>query len=541
MINKSTLLLICLLKASVSVWSQDRYVVFFTDKAGSSFSIDKPAAFLSQRAIERRQRQGISIQQQDLPVQESYISSLKSLGVTCFYRTRWMNGVLVQMEKRLLASVQALRFVRNVEYVAPGVMKDQSSGGGGVSISFGTKAKSDLQNQMLGINRMHADGYRGKGVLIGVFDGGFRKVSKLPAFRHLFADRRILYTFDYTANEENVENTVFDHGTMVLSVLAADKPGQFTGTAPRASYILATTEEGTSEYRIEEYNWLFAAEKADSAGVDIINTSLGYSVFNDARMNYTKAEMDGKTTVITKAVNRAFERGILLVTSAGNTGRNPNWDTILAPADSPNTLAVGAVNITGDRVRFSSKGPTADGRVKPDVMALGSGTAVMRAHGIFTFSSGSSFSSPLVTGLAAGLWQAYPGLTAAQLLDVIRRSGDNYSNPDHESGYGIPGYVKALKLAKEISLPITPDLAAYPNPIVNNIVNLAFGSRFFGQPVAVAVYDSRGVKQKTYQLNPTARNRRIRLYLGEIPAGIYLIKITGAGGSTILKSIVHGR
>ena len=539
MINKSTLILICLLNASVSAWSQDRYVVFFTDKAGSAFSIDKPAAFLSQRAIERRQRQGISIKEQDLPVQESYISALTNLGVTCFYRSRWMNGVLVQMEKRLLPGVQKLRFVRNVEYVAPGVMS--TPGRGGVSISFGTPAKNDFQNQMLGIDRMHADGYRGKGVLIGVFDGGFRKVSKLPVFNHLFADRRILYTFDYTANEENVENTVFDHGTKVLSVLAADKPGQFTGTAPQASYILATTEEGTSEYRIEEYNWLFAAEKADSAGVDIINTSLGYSVFNDARMNYTKSEMDGKTTVISRAVNRAFERGILLLTSAGNTGRNPNWDTILAPADSPNTLAIGAVNLTSDRTLFSSKGPTADGRVKPDLMALGFGTVVMGATGTFTFASGSSFSSPLVTGLAAGLWQAYPELTAAQLLDVLRRSGDNYQNPDNELGYGIPGYVKALKLADEISPPlITPNLVAYPNPIVNNTVNLAFGSRFFGQPVIVKVYNARGIKLKTRKLNPTARNRRIRLYLGEIPAGIYLLKITGAGG-TLVKSIVDSR
>ena len=351
MIRKAVLLLICLLIVFTSAWSQDRYMVFFTDKTGSPFSISNPAAFLSQRAIERRQRQGLSITEQDLPVPENYVNTLSGLGATCFYRTKWMNGVLVQMEESLLADIRALDFVREVEYVAPGAtLNHQSSGGDALEKSFGFNAESDFQNQMLGIDLMHADGYRGEGLLIGVFDEGFSRLSDHTAFDHLFADDRILYTFDYTANEENVENTVLTHGTRVLSTLAANEPGQLVGSAPEASYILTITEDA-GEYRVEEYNWLFAVEKADSAGVDIINTSLGYNVFNDASMDYTQADMDGQTTVITRAANMAFDRGILLLTSAGNTGLDLEWNIIRAPADSPNILAVGAVNVTGDRAR----------------------------------------------------------------------------------------------------------------------------------------------------------------------------------------------
>ena len=257
---------------------------------------------------------------------------------------------------------------------------------------------------MLGIDRMHQEGFRGDGLLVAIFDSGFRNYTNLPAFSHLIDREGIIQTFDYTKNSVSVENN-FDHGLRVLSVLGAD--AEMIGAVPQANYILAITENEVSEYRIEEYNWLFAAEMADSAGVDVINTSLGYSVFDDESMSYTQDQMDGETTVISRAASIAASKGIVLVASAGNEGNNA-WGTITAPADSEHLLAVGAVNNLADLANFSSTGPSADGRIKPDVVAQGVNTQLTNSQGTVTFQNGTSFSAPLVAGLAAGLMEAFP-------------------------------------------------------------------------------------------------------------------------------------
>jgi len=519
--------------------AQDRYMVFFADKSGSPFSIDNPSAFLSQRAIDRRTRQGLTINSEDLPVVAAYVDALAILGAEPFYRTKWFNAVLVQMDNGLVADVLALDFVDRVEYVAPGAtLSDGLPGGDGMAGMSEDVGETDFQNQMLGIDRMHADGYRGEGLLIGVFDEGFNNLTSISAFDHLHSDNRLLYTFDFTHNEANVENTEFNHGTRVLSVLAADAPGEYTGTAPGASYILAITED-QGEYRIEEYNWLFAAEMADSAGVDIINTSLGYNVFTDPSMDYTQAQMDGQTTVITKAANLAAARGILLLTSAGNTGNSLDWSIIRAPADSPNILAVGGLNSIGDRARISSTGPTADGRIKPDVMALGIATAVITTDNAVTFSDGTSFASPLVAGLAAGVWQANPELTAAQMLNLIRQSADNFNSPDNEIGYGTPSYVTAIRIADEIDLPKAAQLTAYPNPIQDDIVTLAFDDAFIGQTVQIEAYNANGVFVNSFELNPSERDNRISINLGPIPAGVYLLRIATPGSITTRRILKY--
>jgi len=246
MIRKTALWLVYLLGFCTALQAQDRYMVFFTDKQGSNFSTNNPSEFLSTRAINRRERQQVAITTEDLPVSESYVNAVTALGATAFYRSKWFNAVLVQMESSLVPNVLALSFVREVEYVAPGATLTDGSPGGdeiaGEEQGF-LMAESDFQNEMLGLDRMHADGYRGEGLLIGVFDEGFDNLSSIPAFEHLFTDNRLLYTFDYTANEIDVENTAINHGTRVLSVLAANAPSELIGAAPSASYILCITED----------------------------------------------------------------------------------------------------------------------------------------------------------------------------------------------------------------------------------------------------------------------------------------------------------
>lgn len=529
------LILYCLGLGHLS--AQDRYMVFFTDKTANGYTIDSPEQFLSQRALQRRQRQQIPIDQNDLPVNRAYVDALKALGAETYFQTKWLNGVLIQTESSLITDIASLSFVSHTEYVAPGAtLSADGSDTDGITSSNGSEsAQSRFQNNMLGIDAMHDAGYAGQGILIAVFDEGFSNLSSIAAFDHLFSDNRILYTQDFTTNRSGVENNV-SHGRRVLSVLAA-KSEELTGTAPEATYILSITE-APGEYRIEEYNWLFAAEKADSAGVDIINTSLGYNLFQDPSMDYSLDQMDGQTTLITRATNLAASKGIALVTSAGNTGQSTQWPIITAPGDSPYNLAVGSVNAALEKARISSIGPTADNRIKPDVAALGISTAVASDNGSVTFSDGTSFASPLVAGLMAGVWQAYPELTAAELLNVIRLSGSQYDNPDNELGFGIPNFVTIVQLIEEIDLPTVDDLTVYPNPTQNSFVNLAFDESFFNEPVNVQLVRINGQVINRYDFTPTERDNRIQVGLDNTPAGLYLLKIAGTGG-TFTKKVIR--
>lgn len=529
-----SLILYCLSTGLLN--AQDRYMVFFTDKAGTTFSTSSPQQFLSARAITRRQRQQIAITENDLPVNQAYVDALETLGAETYFHTKWMNGVLIQADPTLIASIEALSFVDHTEYVGPDTpLSADGSDSDGVATANGAEAgPGDFQNDMIGIDVMHQAGFEGQGMLIAVFDEGFNNLSTISAFDHLFQENRILYTHDFTINRSNVENEV-THGRRVLSVLAA-RSEELTGTAPEASYILSITE-ASGEYRIEEYNWLFAAEKADSAGVDIINTSLGYNLFQDPDMNYSLSQMDGRTAVITRATNIAASKGIALVTSAGNTGQSQLWPIITAPGDSPHNLAVGSVNAALEKARISSIGPSADNRVKPDVAALGVSTAVTGTDGSIAFSDGTSFASPLIAGLMAGVWQAYPELRAGELLNLIRLSGSQYNNPDNQIGFGIPNFVTIAQIAGEIGLPVVEDLTIYPNPVSDSFVNLAFDTSFFNRDVKVELVRANGQVINRYSFMPTERDNRIQIGLGDNPPGLYLLKVIGQRGSFAKKLI----
>lgn len=515
--------------------AQDRYMVFFKDKANSAYSISNPSAFLSGRAISRRLKNNVEVTEQDLPVNQNYVDAVAQLGVETYFTTRWMNGVLVQMDPALVDDVLAIPAVDEVEYVAPGNL---------LSPPPGARAKfeedpisppriSQQQYQMLGIDRMHEEGFMGEGVYIAIFDDGFANYTTLPAFAQTIQDNRIRYTMDFTRNRQNVDNS-FSHGLRVFSILAADS--EMIGAAPGASYMLSVTE-APGEYRVEEYNWLFAAEAADSAGVDIINTSLGYNIFNDAAMNYTVGDMDGQTTVITRAANIAASKGMLLVASAGNTGGS-QWNIITAPADSESVLAVGAIDQFELLAAFSGRGPTADNRIKPDVVGLGVGTQLTTGQGAIDFQNGTSFSAPLITGLAAGLVQAFPDKTSAEVMDYIRMSGDRSETPDNFYGYGLPEFIRASQIADESLIPIADGVKAYPNPTREPYFTLTFSEAFLGQDIDAQVFNSDGELLNTYEFTPRLFENALRINLNSARTGLLLVRLISQAGVVTKKIIL---
>ncbi|MCS6790389.1 MAG: S8 family serine peptidase [Bacteroidia bacterium] len=429
-----------------------------------------PETFLSQAAIERRAMQGIPIDETDLPVPQAWIDSLsryaKVLGVS-----RWLNAALIESTTPLrLPSWPFIACVASwaaPKYVPPVVEATSSFS---VSMTSPTNAINSAQLAQLKLLDLHSAGYTGRGIRVAILDAGFPAMDTMRAFRHIFDERRYIQGYDFVAGD----STIFgddSHGTLVSSVILGYAPGivNYMGGAPHISVILARTENAASETRTEEWNWARAAEWSDSLGAHIIQSSLGYSTFDDPTESYTYAQMDGRTAITTQAARIAARKGILVVSSAGNEGNQP-WHYITAPADADSILAIGAVNEQGNIAPFSSRGPTADRRVKPDVVAVGWGTYVLNRRSEPIRGSGTSFAAPLITSLAACLWQARPNVPGWIIRNAILLSGDRFQNPDTLYGHGIPDGVKALQ--RVVSLSYTPPIAQlqiYPNPVSSTL------------------------------------------------------------------------
>jgi serine protease AprX len=317
--------------------------------------------------------------------------------------------------------------------------------------------------------------------------------------------------------------------------MAAYKSNDFIGGAYMANYFLYLSEDAPTEYKVEEYNWLFAAERADSAGVDIINTSLGYSWFDDPSMDYTPADMDGETAIISIAARMAFQKGMLIVTSAGNYGSN-NWKIITAPADVEEVLSVGAVTDTGLRAAFSSTGPTADGRIKPDLMAMGQGAAVISSAGTRTFVSGTSLSSPLLATLAAGLWQAYPKLTNREIKEALIKSGSQYNNPDILNGYGIPHYTRAKQWIEERYFQKLYSI--YPNPGSGSYLSIR-SLADHNSSLQISIINMAGQRVGNYDLSTSTDIGRYTIDVTDINAGIYVVQIISSQGRETLRWVKY--
>ena len=501
----------------------NNYVIYFTDKANTPYSINAPEQFLSSRAIARRNRQQIAITTEDLPVDPVYVSGLQNMGTVSVRQvSKWFNAALVQATPADAEALKLLPYVQSVEYIAP------ANVGGRVNksleLDLRTEYASDtlLQYDILGIAEMRADGYQGQGMLIAVMDGGFAGMPGTAAFAGLFAGNRVLMAYDFITRSADVYR-YSDHGTKVMSVLAASQSSPaFAGVVPEAAFMLFVTEDINYEYRIEEYRWLVAAEKADSAGADIISTSLGYNTFDDPLMDYTKPQLDGRTAIITRAAQKAAGKGILFVTSGGNTGNIDPWENVLFPGDVIDGLAVGSINSTFRPSSFSPRGPTVDGRLKPDVMAYGSGTYVINQFGNVVNASGTSFAAPQVAGLAAGVWQAFPDITARDLLDAIRFSADNAATPDNTMGYGIPSY-RAVRNYLEAGQ-TTAWYALYPNP-VTDYLRIKIYNPVDNPGLNFTMYNTLGKPVTGADLAITWRDNAYFLEMTGLPRGIYILNL----------------
>ena len=426
-----------------------KYRVGLRDKAVTEYSLGRPEEFLSRKAIERRARQHLSIDSTDLPVCKQYVDELRRQGVRIVLTGKWENFVTVSCNDTAVAArIAALPFVRSVEPVwkAPkNALRDTTERRDSLvnrpaihpDSIYGT---AFAQLAMSRGDKLHEAGFRGQGMTIAVIDAGYHNVDSIAAMRNI----RILGTRDFVEPGSDIYSKG-SHGMAVLSCMAMNAPEVMTGTAPEASYWLLRSEDERSEQPVEQDYWAVAVEFADSVGVDVLNTSLGYYVYDDASLNLRLRDLDGRHELMSRQASHIADKGMVLVCSAGNAGMEP-WKKITTPGDAENVLTVGAIDKRGVLAPFSSIGNTQDGRVKPDVVAVGLGADVMRTDGNQGHANGTSFASPIMCGMVACLWQACPDLTAKELIELVRSVGDRASWPDNIYGYGVPDLWKAYEL-----------------------------------------------------------------------------------------------
>ena len=420
-----------------------KYRISLKDKAATDYSLQKPEMYLSKKSIERRKRQGLEIDSTDLPVCKKYVDAIRKKGVHVLVTGKWDNFVTVSSnDSMLIAEIAGLPFVRSTERVWRGVAKRASERDSLINKPLRTDSlygPAITQIKMSHADRLHEAGFKGQGMTIAVIDAGFHNVDKIEAMKNI----NILGTRDFVNPEADIY-AESSHGMSVLSCMAMNQPNVMIGTAPEASYWLLRSEDEYSENLVEQDYWAAAIEFADSVGVDLVNTSLGYYSFDDPTKNYRYRDLNGHYALMSREAAKAADKGIVVVCSAGNSGSG-SWKKITPPGDAENVITVGAVNKYGVLAPFSSVGNTADGRVKPDVVAVGLGSDVMGTDGNLRHANGTSFSSPIMCGMVACLWQACPELTAKEIIELVRRSGDRAVFPDNIYGYGIPDLWKAYQ------------------------------------------------------------------------------------------------
>ena len=520
------------------------YWVQFKDKNGTQFQVNHPEAFLSQRAIERRNRQHIAIDETDLPVSKVYLDSLRSLGFTVLHNSKWLNGATILVPDTIpSASLSELSFVALFQFTKP-ILTNKSAHfkideSEITNIPLTDYGNASNQIEQLNGQYLHQKGFRAKGIQIAVLDAGFFHADRIDAFDSLRNTNRILGIRDFVDPKADFYEQNY-HGMSVLSCMGGNLPGQFIGTAPDASYYLFRTEDAGSEYLIEEDNWVAGAELADSLGVDVINSSLGYSQFNDTLMNHSYADLDGKTTRVAIGANMASQKGILVFSSAGNEGSKP-WSKIVSPSDGENVIGVAAVDKTGIRASFSSLGPAYGGAIKPNVAAQGSLTFLVTSKEVLGYSSGTSFSSPVLAGMGACLLQANPWSDVRQIKFAIEQCASQFNFPDSLLGYGIPDFEKAdqyLKINNVSAFQKEGSFFVSPNPFQDELYirNLNPDS---GQIGLLSIYNLQGVRlwQSAFNTN----NSVFRKNLSGLPDGFLILKIETGDKEDVIKIIKSGR
>jgi len=528
-----------------------RYFIRFTDKNNSLYSVSNPSAFLSAEAIQRRSNANIPVTIDDIPVNMSYIDSIRATGAVILNVSKWLNGISIECDSLVYDQIRTFPFVesiRSIKQIPSKAPKDAKKDPANIP-PFRNPVMLRVQNLDYGnsfnqINMINGDylhdlGFTGEGIPIAVLDAGFYNVDQLEAFDSIRLNNRILGTWDFVNDESSVyeDNS---HGMQVLSCIAGNLPGQLVGTAPSASFWLLRTEDASTEYLIEEYNWVSGAEYADSAGARIITSSLGYSTFDDSTMDHSYTDMDGNTTPASIGADMAAARGMLVLASAGNLGNSP-WHYISAPSDADSVLAVGAVNELGYKAGFSSWGPSYDGDVKPNVAAQGQQTTVASIGGGISSANGTSFACPVLAGAAACLWQAHPGKSNMEVFHAIQQSASYYQNPGDSLGYGIPDFRVAHLLlgGLELDLPSGDNLlGVFPNPFSDRLEIRFYAER--SRKMEVELLDGLGrlVTARTEVLQKGFVNTVNLDTAGALRKGLYFLHIR-TEENTWLRKVIH--
>ena len=522
------------------------YWVEFTDKNNTPYSLDNPEAYLSERALQRRANLGIDIDEYDLPVNPQYLQAVADCGAEILNPSKWLNGVSVYTtSSSVIDAINALEFVSTVrncpnnpeaqkmkERWMAEEMKPSTDNRGGLRGFYGG---AETQVTQLNANVLHEMGYDGTGVVIAVLDGGFEGTPDQSCFDNMREEGRLLGTRDFVYGQTSVY-TQSTHGTSCLSTMAAYDPNQMVGTAYKASYYLIHTEDGESENIIEEYNWVSGAEYADSLGVDVCTTSLGYLDFDMSQWDHPFEHYDGHTAPMTIGAEIAVSRGMICLNAAGNDGGGVC--TINIPADAEHVLTVGAVDANGNRAYFSSVGPTYDGRIKPDVMAMGQDTYVASGYGSwypYYNGSGTSFATPVLAGAVACLRQARPYASVQEICDALRASGNHANSPDNNYGYGIPDFSQVLELLHVDEMPVTAKeiINVYPNPSQGE-VHVALME---GVKAMVTVYDFMGRSLYSYNFNGL-NHTTLENYLNALESGVYFINAVSDLGNQTVKLVM---
>ncbi|MFV8224563.1 S8 family serine peptidase [Christiangramia aquimixticola] len=485
-------LIFFLLYAGTCFGQTEHARIYFIEKANTAEVLQNPQSILSEKAVQRKELRGTPMDHRDIPVDEEYISALKNMnGIQVLAKSKWFNCAHVLGERAKIEELADLDFVESVVFESDNRNSDRTTQKPLLKNKLEVTPKfkyglAETQVKMLGVDHLHNYNFSGQGMTIAVMDAGYPGVDKATGFARLRGAGKLLGGYDFTTRSINYTNpSRHNHGTMVLSTMAGFIKDQFAGTAPDASYYLFITEVAATETPVEESYWVEAAERADSLGVDIINTSLGYSLFDDPKYHYSPEDMDGVTAFISKGANMALEKGILVISSAGNSGNAEYFHTVGAPADASG-LTVGAVSPTETYASFSSRGPTADGRVKPDVAAQGMDVTVINENNQFLQVNGTSFSSPLMAGAAASFWQINPEWTNLEVLEMVRELAHLYANPNVFLGLGIPDFSLSpdFKTEVEIIEKTGLELFVYPNPVedflkIGNFKNDPYTLRLF--------------------------------------------------------------
>jgi hypothetical protein len=446
---RNILLLLVLYIFPFQVFGEDYYCfrIYLKDKGDTLYSINQPEAFLSKTAIELRTKNSIPIDKSDFPISAACIDELKSTGAKVVVKSKWLSTVVMEsadstVAERLckLPNVDSVKWVWKGEHKAiHDTVADQISAYPSDLRQNNKYGYALRQIKMLNGVNLHKSGFEGEGMRVAVIDAGFRNVDKINAFKAM----RVIGTYNIVRPNESVY-VGDEHGAKVLSCLTADLPGYIVGTAPKASYLLIKSEDSDSEYPIEEDYWAAAAEYADSVGVNVITSSLGYYAFDAESMSYHHSDLNGHTAQITRAANMAGSKGMLVFCSAGNEG-NGDWEKITFPADADNVYTVGSVDEKKKRSNFSSIGLTADERIKPDGVALGTNSCVIDPTGEIAYPNGTSFATPILAGMGICLWQALPWLSNKDMINLLHQVSSQYKHPNAERGYGIPDIYKAYK------------------------------------------------------------------------------------------------